>query len=126
MRKAKPPYQPVLTHPQRAARRRRMARTVARGIPGGQVAVEFKVNLETVREACTEHGVSMVVKTIKMLPRKSLSIVAELLNKTPSYAAIGRKYGVSGEWVRQLAERAAEAGIPVQLRPQKKARVCAK
>jgi len=105
-----------MKHVEARKRRRKLANRIRRGEKPDEVAKREKVSYSTLYYSCKEHGVKMP-KTARK--NSSYAIIAELVNSGGSLRRIGKKVGVSFQFVDQVKRLAIEAGIPVRERKRK-------
>ncbi len=98
-----------MTHPERAARRKEIAEYVRANHSRQEAVVKFGVSIDSVDQACREHG----VKPTRYQHRqpKSFEIVAVLQNTSKTIVEIADERGVEHQWVRELYHAALEGGI---------------
>lgn len=103
-----------MTHIESRAKRAKIAQWVKDGKgDAGAAAIEFKVTMCHVYRACRAHG----VKSLRD-PKSpnTLKVVALLQQDDLSYAAIGRKFGITYQAVENTARRCEKAGIMLPAR----------
>ena len=107
-----------MTHDDRIARRKEMAKVVKNGTSREAVAQNFSVSLATVTSACRENGVNVDRRGEKQLDRfDAYKILADLINTRKKVKVIAKDNGdVSVQRVSQIYRRARKAGIEMPMR----------
>lgn len=104
----------VLSHVERAARRREMAALVKSGKTWAEVAELFDVSLATVGHACQEAGM-VATRGGKF---NSYAIIADLCNTSGTLAAIAVAHGKHLSDISSVYRKCIGYGIPVKKRKQ--------
>lgn len=102
----------VLTHAERAERRRSIAEAVEAGASLQAAARQYRVCIVTVRDACRQHGVRLPsVTRAHRRTARSMDVLAALINTEETLAQIAARFGMHASHVQQIARDARKAGI---------------
>lgn len=118
VKKPQKPQKNILTHEDRAERRKKIA-LYFKQKKGNDVylaATLFGVTVETVRSACKEHGVDPPIRSSEQyqLPNESTFRIIGLLATTKkSLSQIAQEVGVSTGRVFNILGRCKAGGVPV-------------
>lgn len=99
-----------MTNEERRKRRKSIAKRFEQVQDIGEVAREYGVSHQTVREACRVYGVR-IPRQPKAEPCGSFRILATLQVDSGTYRDVGNKLGVSYQRIHQVAVAAREHGV---------------
>jgi hypothetical protein len=99
----------ILSHDDRAARRKRIADRVRKGDEPLDVARDEGVTFDTVRKACETYGLK--VNREAPVAHTSYRVLALLLNTNRSFSSIARELNLGTPRVTTVANQAKAAGI---------------
>lgn len=103
-----------MTHPERAARRKKIAAFVAGGGTVQDAVRTFGLSYSQVQKACWENGTD--IPAVKPIKRTTFQIIAALCTTDESLAKIAARFGISKQRVGQVYHTCRAAGIPVRVR----------
>jgi len=98
----------------KAARERRVADCVQKGMTRAEIESEYGVNLSFIRAACEKYGVTF--EPLGLNTDRSLKILSLLCNTDRSLADIASTEGVSEKTVSDLHIKAIRHGLPIKQR----------
>tara|TARA_B100000614_G_scaffold262903_1_gene299948 strand:- start:109570 stop:110376 length:807 start_codon:yes stop_codon:yes gene_type:complete len=98
----------------KAARERRVADCVQKGMTRAEIESQYGANLSFIRTACEKYGVAF--EPLGLNTDKSLKILSLLCNTNRSLADIASTEGVSEKTVSDLHIKAIRHGLPIKQR----------
>jgi len=102
----------------KAAKERRVADCVQKGMTRAEIESEYGVNLPFIRTACEKYG--MTFEPLGLNTDRSLRIISLLCNTDRSLADIASTEGVSEKTVSGLHIKAIRHGLPIKQREFKR------
>jgi transposase-like protein len=112
-----------MTRDEMRQRRQQMAEMFRETQNYGLVSRHFGVSKMTVYNACHEFGIRRthprrrMTLTPQIPARRSLLIIADIIQTGDTFADIAAKHQVSNQWVSLMARQCHEAGIRFHPRP---------
>lgn len=107
----------AMTHKERKARRKAIAKHLREGNTVPDTARKFDVTPSTVRDVALQHRVRTRAIVSKM-SRSTYGVIAKIINTELSYHTIGEVVGMSFQAVQQIAEHLRAVGVKFPTRLQ--------